>query len=77
MNDIIKITNSPEDSGALVDGVSETVKHEIQKIRRRISRSLFSTFSRFRVQPVISSVVKGTSERGVRSAGKGYMNKNF
>ena len=77
MNDIIKIANSPEDSGALVDGVSETVKHEIQKIRRRISWSFFSTFSRFIVQPVISSVVKGTSEIGVRSAGKGYMNKNF
>ena len=63
MNDIIKITNSPEHSGALVDGVSETVKHEIQKIRRRISWRFFSTFSRFIVQPVISSAVKCISER--------------
>ena len=29
------------------------------------------------VQPVISSVVKGISGRGVRTAGRGYMNKSF
>ena len=30
MNDIIKTIKS-EDSGALIDGVSETVKHEMKK----------------------------------------------
>ena len=29
------------------------------------------------VQPVISSAVKGISGRGVRRAGKGYMDKIF
>ena len=29
------------------------------------------------VQPVISSVVKGKSGRGVRRAGRGYMDKHF
>ena len=29
------------------------------------------------VQPVISSVVKGISGRGIRRAERGYMNKNF
>ena len=29
------------------------------------------------VQPVISSVVKDNSRRGVRRAGIGYMDKNF
>ena len=29
------------------------------------------------VQPVISSVVKDISGRGVRRAGRGYMHKNF
>ena len=33
MNDVIKITKSLEDSGVLIDGVTETVKHEI-KTRR-------------------------------------------
>ena len=43
MNDII---NSLQDSGVLVDGVTETVKHEIIK-RRLISWSFVSTFSHF------------------------------
>ena len=30
MNDIIKIIESLEDSSVLIDGVSETVKHEIK-----------------------------------------------
>ena len=29
------------------------------------------------VQPVIFSVVKGISRRGVRRAGRGYVGKNF
>ena len=31
MNDIIKIIKSLEDSGVLIDGVTDTVKHEINK----------------------------------------------
>ena len=31
MNDIIKIIKSLEDSNVLIDGITETVKHEIQK----------------------------------------------
>ena len=31
MNDIVKIIKSFEDSGVLIDGVTETVKHEIKK----------------------------------------------
>ena len=30
MNDIIKIIKSLEDSGMLIDGVTETVKHKIK-----------------------------------------------
>ena len=46
MNDIIKIIKPLEDSGVLIDGVNETVKHEIKTIRW-ISWSFVSTFSRF------------------------------
>ena len=31
MNDIIKIIKSLEDPGVLIDGVTETVQHEINK----------------------------------------------
>ena len=34
MNDIIKIIKSLEDSGVLIDGVTETVKHKIKQTRR-------------------------------------------
>ena len=43
MNDIIKIIKSLKDSNVLIDGVTQTVKHEIKK---RISWSFVSTFSR-------------------------------
>ena len=59
MNDIIKIIKSLKDSGVLIDGVTETVKHKIKKTRRQVSWSFVSTFSRFisetrLVQPVLS-----------------------
>ena len=30
MNDIVKMTKSLEDSGVLINGVTETVKHEMK-----------------------------------------------
>ena len=47
MNGIMKIIKSLEVLGALIHGVTETIKHEIKKTRRRISWSLSSTFNRF------------------------------
>ena len=47
MNDIIKFIKSLEDSDVLLDGVIETVKHEIKKKRRRISWSFVGTFGHF------------------------------
>ena len=46
MNDI-KIIKSIEDLGVLSNEVTETVKHEMKKTRRRISWSFLSTFSSF------------------------------
>ena len=77
MNDIIKIIKSFEDSGVLIDGVTETVKHEIQKQKGRFPGALLEPLAASIVQPVISSVVKVISERGVPRAGGGYMDKYF
>ena len=44
---IFKIKKSLEYSGVLIDGVTETVNHEIRKKRRLVSWSFVSTFSRF------------------------------
>ena len=42
----IKIIKSLEDSNILIDGIAETVKHEMKKTRRQISTCFVSTFSR-------------------------------
>ena len=45
MNDIIKIIKLLEDSIVLVDGITETVKHEMEKTRRWISYHIFRTLA--------------------------------
>ena len=77
INDIIKIIKSLEDSGVLIDGVTETVKHETKKQEGGFLGALIAPLATQLVQPVISSVVKGISRRGVRRVGRGYMDENF
>ena len=77
MNDIIKIIKSLKDSGLLIDGVTETVKNEIKKQEGGFLGALLAPLAASLVQPVISSVVEGISGRGVRRAGRGYMDKHF
>ena len=77
MNDIIKVIKSLEDSGVLIDGVTETVKHEIKEQEGGLSGALLVSLATSLVQPVISSEIKGISERGFRRAERGYMDINF
>ena len=77
MNDVIKIIKSLEDSGVLIDDVTETVKHEVKKQEGRFLGALLGPLVASLLQPVISSVIKGISGRGVRRAGTVYMDKNF
>ena len=63
--------------GVLIDGGTETVKHEIKKQEGRFFGALLTALAASLVQPVLSSVVKGISGREFRGAGRGYMNKNF
>ena len=74
MNDIIKIIKSLQDSGVLIDGVTETVKHEIKNQEDEFFWALLPHLALL-VQPVISLVVKCISGIGVRSAGRGYIDK--
>ena len=76
MSDIIELIKSLEYSSALIDGVTKNVKHEIKKQEGRFLEALLAPLAASIVQSVISSVVKGTSERGFRRAGRWYMNKN-
>ena len=80
-HDIIKTRKSLEDSNALINGIvscfTETIKHEIKRQQGEFLPVLLAGIVASLVQPVISSVVNGISSRGVRRAGRGYMDKNF
>ena len=56
--------------GILIDLVTETVKHEIGKQEGGFLGALLALLAVSLVQPVIPSVVKGISGRGVRKSGK-------
>ena len=77
MNDIIKIIKSLEDSGVLIDGVTETVKHEIKKQEHGFLGALLAPLAASFVQPAISPVGKCIRGREVRRAGRGYMDDIF
>ena len=77
MNDIIKIIKSLGNSGVLIDGLTETVKHELEKQEGGFLGALFVLLAASLVQHVISPVAKGIKGRGVRRAGRGYMVKIF
>ena len=71
-----KIIKSLKDSGVLFGGVTERIKYETKKQEGTFHEALLAPSVTSWVQPVISSVVKGVSGRGVRRAGRGYINKN-
>ena len=73
MHDIIKIMKSLKDSNVLIDGITETVKHEIA----RFLDALLALLAASLMQPVMSSVVKGISGRGIKRAGRVYIDKKI
>ena len=77
MNDNVKIIKLSEDSNVLIDGITKTVKHKTKRQEGRFLPALLTPLAASLVQPLISSVVKGISGRGVRRVGTGYMDKNF
>ena len=70
INDIIKSIKLLEDSGVFIDGVTETVKHEIKKQEGRFLGVLLAPLAVSLVQQVMFSVVKGINRRGIRRAGR-------
>ena len=68
MNDIIKIKKLLEDSGVLIDGVTENVKNKLKKQEEELLGTLLAPLTASLVKPVISSVVKGINGRRVSGA---------
>ena len=52
-------------------------KMKLKKKQGLFLGALLAPLAASLVQPVISSVLKGRSGRGVRRAGRGYMDKDF
>ena len=63
--------------GVLTDGVTKTVKHEKKSKKTDFLELFLASLAPLLVRPVISSSVKGNSGRGIRRAGRGYMDKKF
>ena len=63
MDGIIKIIKLLEDFGVLIDGITETVKHEIKKQEGEFRGAVLAPLAASFVQPMISSVIKGISEK--------------
>ena len=72
-----KSQKSLEDSVVLIDGVTGTVKNEIKKQEDRFLGALPAPLAASLVQPVVSSVVKTISGRGVTRARRRYRDKKF
>ena len=62
MDDILKIVKSLEDSGVLLNGVSETIQHEAKEQRRGFLSMLLGTLGASLLGDVLS---KGLSGRGI------------
>ena len=79
MDDIIKIVESLEKSGLLIDDATETVKHEIKKQDSRFLGAmmapmvalLIAPMASLLIKPVGSSRINTISGEGVMRAGKG------
>ena len=73
-NDTIKIIKSWEYLTVLVDGIIETVKHEMKK---QFLEALLAPLNASLMQPVISSAVIAISGRGVKRSGRAHVDKMF
>ena len=71
MNDI-KIIKSLKYLGVLIDGFTETVKHEIKKQKRELLGALLAPLATALVQSLIS-----LRRSRVRRTGRRHMDKNF
>ena len=61
----------------MIDGVTKTAKDEIKKQDGGFLAALLALLVASIVKPVTSSVVKGICGRGVRRAGRWYVDKKL
>ena len=74
MDDILKIIKSLEDSGVLLKGVSETIRHEAKEQRGGLLSMLSGTLGASLLGDILS---KGLSGKGVIRAGEGTIRAGY
>ena len=74
MDDIFKVVKSLEDSGVLLNGVSETIQNEAKEQRGGFLRMLLGTLGASLLGDVLS---KGLSGKGVIRAGEGTIRDGY
>ena len=74
MDDILKISKSLENSGVLLNGVSETIQHEAKEQRGEFLSMLLGTLGASLLGDVLS---KGLSGKGVIRAGEGTIRAGY
>ena len=74
INDILKIVKSLENSGLLLQGVSETIQHEAKEQRGGFLSILLGTLGASLLGDILS---KGLSGKGVHRAGEGTIRAGY
>ena len=74
MDDILKIVKSLENSGVLLNGVSETIQHEAKEQRGGFLSMLLGTLGASLLGDVLS---KGLFGKGVIRAGEGTIRADY
>ena len=74
MQDLLKIVKSLEDSGILLDGITETVKNEVKEQKGDFLSMLFGTLGASLLGDLLT---KNLSGRGVIRAGEGTIRAGY
>ena len=74
MQDLLKIVKSLEDSGILLDGITETVKTEVKEQKGGFLSMLLGTLGASLLSGLLAKTLSG---RGVITAGEGTMRAGY
>ena len=70
MDNIIKIVESLKKSGLLIDGGTETVKHEMKEQEGRSLGAMMTSLAASLIAPMAFSLINAVTRKGVRRAGR-------
>ena len=77
MEDIIKIAKSLEDSGLLLQGVTETVQNEVKEQKGRFLSMLLGTLGASLLGNILAGKGINKKGRGMNRAGEGILRAGY